>query len=72
MEFSPNYFTAAVIISVCGLLIIVLIFLFEYKNGRLVKRFFEKPQSGTEAEAVQTDSGTAKPLTGDSKTDKTS
>ncbi|WP_243113048.1 YfhO family protein [Ruminococcus sp. Marseille-P6503] len=67
MEFAPNYFTAAKIISVCGLIIIVLIFMFEYKNGRLVKKFFEKPQPKSAADAAD-----VKPIIADdSKIDKT-
>lgn len=68
MEFSPNYFTVAKIVSVCGLMIILLIFVFEYKNGRLVKKFFEKPQNKSAA----TDTAALKPIIADeNKIDKT-
>ncbi len=72
MEFSPNYFTAAKIISLCGLLVIALIFLFEYKNGRLIKRFFESPQSKslvTEVKPVAdaSETGEAKPIITDER-----
>ena len=43
MEFSPGYLKLAVIISIFGLLILVCIFVFEYKDGRIIKRIAEKP-----------------------------
>ncbi len=36
MEFKPSYLTLAIILSIVGLIIILIIFLFEYKNGRLI------------------------------------
>lgn len=38
MEFSPNYFKLAVILSLSGLAVLVLIFIFEYKNGKIMKK----------------------------------
>ncbi len=40
MEFAPNYFKLGIILSLCGVAVIVIIFLFEYKNGKLIKRLF--------------------------------
>ena len=36
MEFKPSYYTGAKMISLAGLLIIAVIFLFEYKNGKIL------------------------------------
>jgi uncharacterized membrane protein YfhO len=36
MEFKPSYFTGGIIISISGLLIILIIFIFEYKNGKIL------------------------------------
>ncbi len=38
MEFSPNYFKLAVILSLSGLAALILIFIFEYRNGKLIKK----------------------------------
>lgn len=42
MEFSPSYFTLAIIASLCGLAALMVIFLFEYKNGRLISKFVRR------------------------------
>lgn len=42
MEFSPDYFKLAVILSLSGLAALILIFLFEYKNGKIIKRLLSK------------------------------
>lgn len=39
MEFSPDYLKLSVILSLSGVAAIILIFLFEYKNGKIIKRF---------------------------------
>ncbi len=44
MDFSPNYFRLAIIVSIVGVVILALIILLEYKNGRLIKRLFLKSQ----------------------------
>ena len=36
MSFSPNYFKLSVILSVIGFLSVVFIFIFEYKNGKII------------------------------------
>lgn len=42
MEFAPDYFSIAVILTLCGIAVTAVIFLFEYKNGRLIKKLFVK------------------------------
>ena len=42
MKFSPNYFKLAVIVSVFGVLILALIFIFEYQNGKIFKQWVSK------------------------------
>lgn len=42
MRFRPNYYVASIILSVCGVLIIAMIFIFEYKNGELLKKILGK------------------------------
>lgn len=44
MKFAPNYFRLAIIVSIGGLLILVLIILVEYKNGKLIHRLFLKSE----------------------------
>lgn len=38
MSFLPNYFVISIIISICGLIITAVIFVFEYNNGKLIKK----------------------------------
>lgn len=52
MEFSPNYLTMAVIMTICGIAVIVIIFMFEYKNGRLIKKLFVKSMPVDKSGAV--------------------
>ena len=42
MEFSPDYHKLAVVMTVFGLVILLIIFLFEYKQGRIVRKFIYK------------------------------
>lgn len=42
MRFLPRYFVISVILSVLGLLIMVMIFAFEYKNGVIVQKILRK------------------------------
>lgn len=42
MKFSPDYFIFGILISLFGVLITVIIFLFEYKDGKLIKKLFVK------------------------------
>lgn len=44
MKFSPNYFRLAVIISLSGLVILLLIIVIEYKEGMLMRRLFVKAE----------------------------
>lgn len=37
MKFSPNYWKTSVLISICGFMLLIIVFLFEYKNGKLFK-----------------------------------
>lgn len=50
MEFKPAYFTGGLIMTFAGLLMIAVIFIFEYKNGRIItaivkKTISEKPDT---------------------------
>lgn len=45
MKFWPGYLTQAIIISVCGILALVLIFIFEYKNGKIINIIINKTAS---------------------------
>ncbi len=51
MQFSPNYYTLGIIISICGLLILLLIVFIEYKDGRLMRRLFLKAEFRDSASA---------------------
>ncbi len=42
MVFEPTYFTGSIIISIAGLIVIMIIFLFEYKNGRLIDQLAKR------------------------------
>ena len=42
MTFRPNYLIISIVLSVCGLLILVMVFLFEYKKGVLLDKIFSK------------------------------
>lgn len=44
MEFKPTYYTGAMIISLAGLLIIAIIFIFEYKNGKILNALVKKTE----------------------------
>ncbi|MBQ1537347.1 MAG: YfhO family protein [Ruminococcus sp.] len=46
MVFEPSYFTGSIIISIAGVIVILIIFLFEYKNGRLIELLAKKAESG--------------------------
>ena len=45
MEFRPTYYTGAMIVSAAGLLIILIIFIFEYKNGKILIALVKKAES---------------------------
>lgn len=55
MNFSPNYWRLSIIVTLFGGLMLMLIVLFEYKNGRLVKKVITavdgKPDERNEASA---------------------
>ena len=40
LRFSPNYHKLAVIVSICGLIVLLLIIVIEYKEGKLMRRLF--------------------------------
>lgn len=42
MKFSPNYFKLSVILSIVGLLAVVWIFIYEYKNGKIIKKIYHR------------------------------
>ncbi|MCD8094756.1 MAG: YfhO family protein [Ruminococcus sp.] len=42
MSFEPSYLTAGIVLSIVGLLCILLIFIFEYKDGRLIDSIISK------------------------------
>lgn len=48
MKFSPDYFKASVVISLLGILILAWIFIFEYKNGKIIKKISFKEVKQTE------------------------
>ncbi len=53
MHFSPNYFKLAVIVSVCGLLLLCFVIVFEYKNGSLFRRLTIKAEFRAPAKKPQ-------------------
>ena len=61
MYFDPDYFRLGKAMTAAGVLIIIIIFLFEYKNGKIVKRVFAsqskaaKPENAPAAAGAQTD-----------------
>lgn len=48
MRFWPDYLTQGIIISVCGLFALALIFVFEYKNGKIIDRIINKTSEKAE------------------------
>ncbi len=42
MKYSPSYFTFGLILTICGTLFTILIFLFEYKDGKIMNKLFKK------------------------------
>lgn len=44
MKFMPNYFVVSIFVTIVGVLIAVVIFMFEYKNGKIIKRILKKSQ----------------------------
>lgn len=42
MSYCPGYFVISIILSVFGLLVAAVVFMFEYKNGKLVKKLMKK------------------------------
>ncbi len=42
MRFLPNYFIISIVLTVCGLLIAVMVFIFEYKQGKIAKKLIGK------------------------------
>lgn len=42
MRFRPNYYVISVVLTVCGLLVLAVVFVFEYKDGRIAKRIIKK------------------------------
>ncbi|NLZ46891.1 MAG: YfhO family protein [Clostridiales bacterium] len=45
MKFWPNYLTQGIIVSCCGLLALALVFVFEYKNGKIIDKIINKEKS---------------------------
>lgn len=77
MKFAPDYFTMGILISIFGALITVIIFLFEYKNGKLIKRFFVKSAAVRDTNAKGTSKKGSEKASAiipdkEKKTDKTS
>jgi uncharacterized membrane protein YfhO len=50
MEFKPSYYTGSLIISLAGFLIIVIIFIFEYKNGKIITAIVSKTEKKAKSE----------------------
>ena len=52
MEYSPNYFRLAVIVSACGLVVLALIILIEFREGRIFRKLIKKAEmeGGSEKE----------------------
>ena len=51
LSFSPNYFKLAVVLSVIGVLMLIGVFLYEYKDGELLDKLinrgeYEYPENG--------------------------
>lgn len=44
MVFSPNYYRLAVIVTICGLIVLVLIILIEYSEGRIFRKLVKKAE----------------------------
>ncbi|MBQ9375964.1 MAG: YfhO family protein [Ruminococcus sp.] len=42
MDFSPNYFKLAIIVSIAGLLIVMIIFIFQYKQGVIINKILRR------------------------------
>ncbi len=42
MSYMPNYFIISIILSICGVLLAAVIFVFEYKNGKIIKKIMKK------------------------------
>ena len=38
MKFWPDYLTQAIIITICGILALAMVFVFEYKDGKIIKK----------------------------------
>ena len=68
MEFSPNYWKLSIIISIFGLLLAVMVLLFEYKNGKYMRKVFNrvmiKESSEVKSENEKADSSETEALTG--------
>lgn len=45
MKFFPNYLTQGIICTVCGILALGIVFVFEYKNGKIAKKIILKGKS---------------------------
>ncbi len=55
MKFFPDYFKLGIIVSICGLLALVLVFMFEYKDGKIINRIIspQKPEEPDEKSKPQ-------------------
>ena len=42
MNFSPNYFKGGIIVSVFGVVMLLIVFIFEYKDGKLYKKIIAR------------------------------
>lgn len=51
MEFDPGYFKIGVLLSLGGLLIIAVIFIFEYKNGKIIMLMMKRAEKAETAAA---------------------
>lgn len=52
MVFEPTYFTGSIIISIAGLIVILILFLFEYKNGKLLDMLSKKAEESSKKAAA--------------------
>lgn len=50
MKFWPQYLTQAIIFTICGLLALLMVFAFEYKDGLLVKRIIARDKEKTKTD----------------------
>lgn len=70
MKFSPNYWRFSLVITVFGLLVLIMIFIFEYKKGRYMKKLIARIGGRTTSAAkTETEELSAEPAVGNVITD---